>query len=34
MYFHSSPQVLPLYENKLKLDKNVIRYLITNTDLV
>ena len=34
MYFHSSPQVLPLYENKLKLDKNVIRYLITNTNLV
>jgi len=33
MYFHSSPQVLPLYANKLKLDKNVVRYLITNTDL-
>ena len=30
MYFTSSPQVLPLYETKLKLDKNVIRYLITN----
>ena len=30
MYFTSSPQVLPLYETKLKLDKNVIRYLVTN----
>jgi|TARA_B100000768_G_C11081217_1_gene290879 ribosomal protein S6 len=30
MYFNSSPQILPIYETKLKLDKNVIRSLITN----
>ena len=29
MYFNSSPQILPIYENKLKLDKNVLRSLIT-----
>ena len=33
MYFNSSPQILPLYETTLKLDKNVVRYLITNSDL-
>jgi len=33
MHFTSSPQVLPLYENKLKLDKNVIRALITNVNM-
>ncbi len=30
MYFNSSPQILPIYQTKLKLDKNVIRSLITN----
>ena len=34
MYFHSSPQILPNYETKLKLDKNVIRTLITNVDKI
>ena len=29
MYFNQSPQILPIYENKLKLDKNVLRSLIT-----
>ena len=29
IYFNSSPQVLPNYQTKLKLDKNVIRSLIT-----
>jgi ribosomal protein S6 len=33
MHFASSPQILPLYENKLKLDKNVIRSLIINVNL-
>jgi ribosomal protein S6 len=33
MYFNTSPQILPIYENKLKLDKNVIRSLITNLDI-
>lgn len=32
MYFRSSPQILPIYQTKLKLDKNVIRSLITNLD--
>lgn len=30
MYFNSSPQILPILENKLRLDKNIIRSLITN----
>jgi ribosomal protein S6 len=30
MYFNSSPQILPIFENKLRLDKNIIRSLITN----
>jgi ribosomal protein S6 len=30
IYFNSSPQVLPIYETKLKLDKNVIRSLLSN----
>jgi small subunit ribosomal protein S6 len=32
MCFESSPQVLEPYETKLKLDKNVIRYLVLNVD--
>ena len=30
MFFNSSPQILPIFENKLRLDKNIIRSLITN----
>jgi ribosomal protein S6 len=33
MYFNSSPQILPIYETKLKLDKNIIRSLTTNLSL-
>jgi ribosomal protein S6 len=33
MYFNSSPQILPIYKNKLKLDKNIIRSFITNLDI-
>nr|YP_009675035.1 ribosomal protein S6 [Rhizochromulina marina]QDH81886.1 ribosomal protein S6 [Rhizochromulina marina] len=30
MCFESSPQILPTYEARLKLDKNVLRYLVLN----
>ena len=30
MYFNSSPHIVPIFQTKLKLDKNVIRSLITN----
>lgn len=30
IYFNSSPQILPIIENKLRLDKNIIRSLITH----
>jgi ribosomal protein S6 len=30
MYFNSSPQILPIFENKLRLDKDIIRSLITH----
>jgi ribosomal protein S6 len=33
IYFNSSPQILPIYQNKLRLDKNVIRSLITNLNI-
>lgn len=33
IYFNSSPQVLPIYETKLKLDRNVIRSLLSNLSL-
>lgn len=32
MSFESSPQVLEPYQTKLKLDKNVIRYLVINVE--
>lgn len=32
MCFESTPQVLEPYEAKLKLDKNIIRYLVLNVD--
>lgn len=32
MGFQSSPQILPTCEAKLKLDKNVLRYMIFNED--
>jgi ribosomal protein S6 len=30
VYFKASPQILPLYLTKLKLDKNIIRFTIKN----
>lgn len=32
MYFKCSPQILPVYKNKLKLDKKVIRSIIVMPD--
>jgi ribosomal protein S6 len=30
IYFHSSPHIVPIFQTKLKLDKNIIRSLILN----
>jgi ribosomal protein S6 len=32
IYFNSSPKVLPIYQTKLKLDKDIIRSSIINLD--
>jgi len=32
MYFKSSPEILPVYQTKLKLDKNITRYLINKNE--
>ena len=34
MGFFASPQVLPIYENKLRLDQNVLSHLILNTEKI
>ena len=32
MYFNSSPNILSIFQTKLKLDKNVLRSLVINLD--
>jgi ribosomal protein S6 len=34
MRFVASPQILPMYENKLRLDQNVLSYLVLNTEKI
>ena len=34
IYFNSSPKVLPIYQTKLKLDKDIIRSSIINLDKI
>ena len=34
MCFLASPQILPMYENKLRLDQNVLSHLILNTEKI